>query len=73
MVTVFGGSVAILVDIAPGSAADDGGIALGFALVLGRDRMVLAPALGEPDDGDDVRRRPRPGADTRRPTSRGRR
>ena len=54
VVTVFGGSVAILVDIAPGSAATTGALALGFAVVLGAIAWLLAPALGEPDDGDNM-------------------
>jgi hypothetical protein len=53
VLTVFGGMVAILVDIAPSSAAGVGGIAVGFALVLGLIAWLLAPRLGEPDDGDD--------------------
>jgi hypothetical protein len=56
---VFGGCVAVIADIAPSSAAATGGIAFGFALVLGSIAWWLAPVLGEPDDGDD---RPRPTA-----------
>ena len=53
VLTVFGGLVAILVDIAPDSAGGVGGIALGFAAALGVIAWFLAPRLGEPDDGDD--------------------
>lgn len=53
VLAVFGGCVAIIVDIAPSSAAGVGGIAFGFALVLGSIAWFLAPVLGEPDDGDD--------------------
>jgi hypothetical protein len=59
VLAVFGGCVAIIVDIAPSSAAGVGGIAFGFALALGSIAWWLAPVLGEPDDGDD---RPRPTA-----------
>jgi hypothetical protein len=59
VLAVFGGCVAIIVDIAPSSAAAVGGIAFGFALALGSIAWWLAPVLGEPDDGDD---RPRPTA-----------
>ena len=48
---VFGGCVAILVDLAPDSAAGVGGIAFGFAVALGALAYWLAPVLGEPDDG----------------------
>ena len=58
-IAVFGGCVAVISDIAPSSAAGVGGIAFGFALVLGSIAWWLAPILGEPDDGDD---RPRPTA-----------
>jgi hypothetical protein len=51
---VFGGCVAILSDLAPDSPAGIGGIAFGFALVLGSIAYWLAPVLGEPDDGDDA-------------------
>ena len=51
VLTVFGGLVAVLVDIAPSSAAAVGGIALGFAFGLGGIAVFLAPRLGEPDDG----------------------
>jgi hypothetical protein len=51
VLTVFGGLVAVLVDIAPSSAAAVGGIALGFAVALGAIAVWLAPRLGEPDDG----------------------
>ena len=51
VLAVFGGCVAVLVDIAPSSAAGVGGIAFGFALVLGSLAFWLAPVLGEPDDG----------------------
>ena len=50
--TVFGGLVAIIVDIAPTSAAGVGGIAAAFAVALGVVAWRLAPALGELDDGD---------------------
>ena len=53
VLTVFGGFVAILVDIAPSSAAATGGIALGFAFILGCLAWYLAPVLGEPNDGND--------------------
>ncbi len=59
VLAVFGGCVAVISDIAPSSAAGVGGIAFGFALVLGSIAWWLAPVLGEPDDGDD---RPRPTA-----------
>ena len=48
------GFVAIIVDIAPDSEWSIGGIALGFALVLGCIAWFLAPVLGEPDDGNDT-------------------
>jgi hypothetical protein len=51
VLAVFGGLVAVLVDIAPDSAAGVGGIALGFAVALGSVAWWLAPVLGEPDDG----------------------
>ena len=51
MLTIFGGLVAVLVDIAPSSAAAVGGIALGFAVGLGAIAIWVAPRLGEPDDG----------------------
>jgi hypothetical protein len=51
VLSVFGGLVAVLVDIAPDSAAGVGGIALGFAVALGALAWWLAPVLGEPDDG----------------------
>jgi hypothetical protein len=57
VLAVFGGCVAVISDIAPSSAAGVGGIAFGFALVLGCIAWWLAPVLGEPEDGDD---RPRP-------------
>jgi hypothetical protein len=53
VLAVFGGLVAVLSDIAPNSAAGVGGIAFGFALVLGSLAYWLAPVLGEPDDGDE--------------------
>jgi hypothetical protein len=53
VIAVFGGCVAIIADIAPSSAAAVGGIAFGFALMLGAVAWWLAPVLGEPDDGDD--------------------
>ena len=53
VLAVFGGCVAILVDIAPDSPAGIGGIAFGFALVLGSIAFWLAPVLGEPDDGNE--------------------
>ena len=55
VLVVFGGSVAVLVDIAPEQRGGVGGIALGFA--LGARASIawwLAPVLGEPDDGDDM-------------------
>jgi len=54
VIAVFGGCVAVIVDIAPSSAAAVGGIAFGFALALGSVAWWLAPVLGEPDDGDDT-------------------
>jgi hypothetical protein len=51
VIAVFGGLVAVLVDIAPDTAAGVGGIALGFAVVLGAIAWWLGPVLGEPDDG----------------------
>jgi hypothetical protein len=54
VLTVFGGLVAVLIDIAPDSAAGVGGIALAFAVGLGIIAWRLAPLLGEPDDGDDA-------------------
>jgi hypothetical protein len=51
VLTVFGGMVAILVDIAPSSEAGVGAIALAFALGLGALAWWLAPVLNEPDDG----------------------
>jgi hypothetical protein len=51
VLAIFGGLVAVLVDIAPNSAAGVGGIALGFAIGLGAIATFLAPRLGEPDDG----------------------
>jgi hypothetical protein len=51
VLAVFGGLVAVLIDIAPDSAAGVGGIALGFAVALGSVAWWLAPVLGEPDDG----------------------
>ena len=54
VLAVFGGCVAIIVDIAPSSAAAVGSIAFGFALALGSIAWWLAPVLGEPDDGDDT-------------------
>jgi hypothetical protein len=56
--TVLGGMVAVITDIAPDSAAGLGGIATGFAVVLGAVAVLLAPRLGEPDDGAP---RPAPG------------
>jgi hypothetical protein len=50
---VFGGLVAILVDVAPSDEAGIGGIALGIAVVCGALAWWLAGVLGEPDDGDD--------------------
>jgi hypothetical protein len=50
--TVFSGLVAILADLAPSSEAGVGGIALGFAIVVGLLAWWLAPVLGEPNDGD---------------------
>ncbi len=51
VLAVFGGLVAVLSDIAPDSAAGIGGIAFGFALMLGSVAWWLAPVLGEADDG----------------------
>ncbi len=51
VLAVFGGLVAVLSDIAPDNAAGVGGIALGFALMLGSVAWWLAPVLGEADDG----------------------
>ena len=53
VLVVFGGLVAVLVDIAPDRAWEVGMIALGFAVALGLIAWWLAPVLGEPDDGDD--------------------
>jgi hypothetical protein len=53
VLTVFGGLVAVIVDIAPDSAWGIGAIALGFAVALSLIAWWLAPVLGEPDDGDD--------------------
>jgi hypothetical protein len=53
VLSVFGGLVAILVDIAPSSEAGVGAIALAFALGLGALAWFLAPVLNEPDDGND--------------------
>jgi hypothetical protein len=53
VLVVFGGCVAVISDIAPDEPAAVGGIAFGFALVLGALAWFLAPILGEPDDGDD--------------------
>jgi hypothetical protein len=53
VLVVFGGLVAVLVDIAPSSAWGVGAIALGFAVGLGLIAWWLAPVLGEPNDGDD--------------------
>ncbi len=52
VLTVFGGLVAVIVDIAPDSAWGVGAIALGFAVALSLIAWWLAPVLGEPDDGD---------------------
>jgi hypothetical protein len=49
--TVLGGMIALIVDIAPDSASGVGGIATGFAAVLGAAALLLAPRLGEPVDG----------------------
>jgi hypothetical protein len=54
VLAVFGGCVAVIADIAPGSAAAVGGIAFAFAIGLGALAVWLAPVLGEPDDGDDA-------------------
>jgi hypothetical protein len=67
VLVVFGGLVAVLIDIAPNSAAGVGGIAFGFALALGCLAWWLAPVLGEPDDGDERPKAPDPtppGGDT---------
>ncbi|HEX5588112.1 MAG TPA: hypothetical protein VFZ17_12450 [Acidimicrobiia bacterium] len=53
VLTVFGGGVAILVDISPDEAEGVGAIALVFAVVLGALAWLLAPIFGEPDDGND--------------------
>jgi hypothetical protein len=58
VLTVFGGLVAIMVDIAPDSAWSTGAIALGFAVVLGGIAWFLAPVLGEPNDGNDTQAPP---------------
>jgi hypothetical protein len=50
--TVFGGLVAVLIDIRPNSAGGVGVIALGFAVGLGLIAWLLAPVLREPNDGD---------------------
>ncbi|HLM19769.1 MAG TPA: hypothetical protein VK549_18235 [Acidimicrobiia bacterium] len=55
VIAVFGGCIAIISDIAPNSGAALGGIAFGFALMLGSIAWWLAPVLGEPDDGNDPR------------------
>lgn len=52
VLTVFGGLVAVIVDIAPDRAWGVGAIAIGFAVALGLIAWWLAPVLGEPDDGD---------------------
>ena len=59
VLTVFGGLVAVMVDINPDSAGQVGLIALAFAMGLIAIALVLAPILGEPDEDDDVRR-PKP-------------
>jgi MFS family permease len=64
VLTVFGGFVAIMVDIAPDSGWSTGGIALGFALIFGCIAWFLAPVLGEPDDGNDLPVPPLPPAPT---------
>src|SRR5581483_9741196 len=51
VLTIFGGLVAVLVDIAPSTAAGIGGIAAGFAIGLGVIAVWIAPRLGEADDG----------------------
>jgi len=53
VLVVFGGLVAILVDVAPDEEAGVGAIALFIAVVCGVLAWWLARALGEPDDGDD--------------------
>ncbi|MEX2100487.1 MAG: hypothetical protein WEB19_03645 [Acidimicrobiia bacterium] len=60
VITVFAGLVAVLVDIAPSSAAGVGGIALAFAVGLALIAWRLAPVLGEPDDGNDDPKLPPP-------------
>jgi hypothetical protein len=50
--TVFGGLVAVLIDIRPSTAAGVGGVALGFAVGLGVIAWLLAPVLREPNDGE---------------------
>ena len=61
VLTVFGGLVAVLIDIDPDTAGQTGLIAAAFALGLVAVSLVLGPILAEPDE-DDV---PRP----RKPTS----
>ena len=53
VLVVFGGLVAILVDVAPDEEAGLGAIALLIAVVCGALAWWLARVLGEPDDGDD--------------------
>jgi len=52
---VFGGLVAILVDVSPDEEAGLGAIALVIAVACGALAWWLASVLGEPDDGDDRR------------------
>jgi hypothetical protein len=53
VLVVFGGLVAVLVDVAPDDEAGVGAIALLIAVVCGALAWWLARALGEPEDGDD--------------------
>jgi hypothetical protein len=57
VLTVFGGLVAVLVDIDPDTAGGVGLIAVAFALGLIAVALVLGPILGEDDEDDDA---PRP-------------
>jgi len=53
VLVVFGGLVAILVDVSPDEEAGLGAIALVIAVACGALAWWLAGVLGEPDDGDD--------------------
>jgi hypothetical protein len=57
VLTVFGGLVAVLVDIAPDTAGQVGLIAVAFALGIIAVALILGPILGEHDEDDGV---PRP-------------